>query len=75
LAAKCDQCDLIAPDVAIGQQQLDRPLDFGKSLQCRGAGSVDDEDRRGRAALLEALDAEVFLADQNACRSAGFVAR
>ncbi len=60
-AAEGDHRHLVAPHIAIGQQQLDRALRLGQPVQRGGAGGIDDEDRRRGGLLAEAADADVVL--------------
>ena len=62
-AAEGDERDLVAADVALGEEELDGALGLGEAADGLGAGGVDEEDGGGLAAGLAADDAEVVGAD------------
>ncbi len=62
-AAKSDQRDAVAPNVAVGEQQFDRALHFRQPLHCRRSRSVENEDRRCAAPLTIAHNAEIVRLD------------
>ncbi len=73
-SAKRQQGDVIAADVALGQQQFHRTLGFSQSVQRRGTGGIDDEDRRRARVPSIALHPEVFRAYFDAWRAATLAA-
>jgi hypothetical protein len=50
-AAEAEHRHLVAPHIAVGQQQLDRALGLGQPVHRRRARRIDDEDGRGLALL------------------------
>jgi hypothetical protein len=75
LAAEGDQRDLIAPHIAVRQQQFDGALRLTQALHGGGAGGVHGEDRRGADALAEADDAEILAPHLEPLRRVGSAAQ
>jgi hypothetical protein len=66
LPRKAIKCRLVAPDIAIGEDQFDRTLGLRHAVEGGGARGIDREDGGGLALLLVAFDAEVGALDAHA---------